>query len=104
MAKNDEFIDEYIETLLDEQGFDNDLSKDIRESMKKDLEDRLNNYFISKSLENLKEEDIKEVNKIIDKGGETSEVWDFISKNIPDFNSFSVNLLKEFREIYLGRA
>ncbi len=100
--QQEEFINAYAEGLITEMGIDNNIPKEIREEMKIDLLDRLNNFIISKVVDALPEEKIKELNNIIGRKTE-GEVWGYIKKNIKNFDTFSLEILNEFRNLYLGR-
>ncbi len=93
-------INDYLELLMEERGLSQKLPAEMRDQMKSDLEERLNNFFIAKSLEALTEDKLDEISKMSESSPE--EISNFFKNNISNYPQFTANLLVEFRQKYLG--
>jgi len=101
MDKQEELLNEYAEALLLERGVSDDLPDEVLGQMRKDILERLNNFFIARVLETLPADKIDELDKMIQEK-ESDEVWKYIHSNLEDFDKFSMEVLADFRNKYLG--
>ena len=94
-------IKNYVDSLMAEKGFDEDLPEEIREKLKQDLYERLNNYFIAKIIELFPKDKFEILEKTIEEGND-EKTWQYIRENLPDFDTITVDLLLSFKNKYLG--
>lgn len=98
---NQALLDEFASTLLTERGISDEVPEKVRDRMKKDILERLNNFLISRCLEKLSEEKINELGEMTNKE-DGKKVWEYVRSNIEDFDKFSMEVLADFRSKYLG--
>lgn len=98
--KNEQIVN-YVEALLAERGFSEDLPDEIKEQLRQDLYERLNNFFIAKIIEAFPKDRLEELEEKLSKEKD-ADVWLFIKDNLSDFDALTLDLLVEFRSKYLG--
>lgn len=101
MDNQEKLLNEYVESLMAERGISDDVPQEVRERMKKDVLERLNNFFISRVIESVPAEKIDEIDKII-QAGDSEKTWQYIHSNVPNFDKLSFDVLADFRSKYLA--
>lgn len=95
-------LGDYVERLMLEKKFPENLDKELLDQMKKDLtervEDRINTVIIS----NLSEKDLEEFNYILDSNQKDADVQEFLEKSIPNLAQLIATELIVFRQTYLS--
>jgi hypothetical protein len=101
MAEKQEDIETYLDSLLAEKGFSEDLPEEVKKQLKQDLAERLNNYLISKIVDVFPADKLEDLEAKA-KEGKEQEFWQYIKENVPNFDSLTFDLFVEFRKKYLG--
>ena len=92
---------DYAETLLNEKNYST-VTPAMREELKKDIIDRVQDFLIAKTIAKLSDEKAKELSALLDTNPDDKQIHDFIATAIPDAPSFIGDVLFQFRQTYLG--
>lgn len=92
----------FVDRLVEEKKFPEDLEKEVIDQIKSDLlgrvEDRVNALIIS----NLSEDKLGEFNDLLDKNISDEEMQKFCAENIPNMAQLIATELIVFRQTYLS--
>lgn len=91
---------EFIDELIDEKGYP--LVPAVREVVKKDLLDRLDDFIAAKVIAALSGDDLAAFDQMLKDKKTQEEVQKFVASHVPDYLSFLTQTLLEFRGVYLG--
>ena len=94
-------VAEFIERLIAEKQFP-DLTPEVKEEIKKDLTERLDDFIAAKFIAVLSDENVAKFEEMLKAGKPENEVQAFLTANVPNFTEFLTQTLLEFREVYLG--
>jgi hypothetical protein len=101
--KEKNMIEQFIEKLLSEKSLPADLDPEVRQQMVKNLSERAVNLVNKRLVENLPEDKVAELEKLIDSQPENAEAYQkFIDENLPNKDQVVAIALAEFRSLYLG--
>ncbi|MFA4826684.1 MAG: DUF5663 domain-containing protein [Candidatus Shapirobacteria bacterium] len=93
-------LEEFAEKLLVEKGV-GEMDAEIRQQMKKDLVDRLEDRINATILEKMPPEKLEEFEKLVDAPSQ-EEMTKFCAENIPDLDQMIAAELVSFRTTYLA--
>ena len=93
-------LDQFVDHLIVDKGLV-DLDPEIREQVKSDLSERLDDRINALIVEKLPSEKLDGFNKILDSGSER-EIQEFCRQNIFDLDQLIAVELMNFRQSYLG--
>ena len=94
-------VAEFIDRLIAEKNFP-DLTPEVKEEIKRDLTQRLDDFIAAKLIAALSDENVLKFEEMLKQGKPESEIQTFITTNVPNFTEFLTQVLSEFREVYLG--
>jgi hypothetical protein len=94
-------LEEYLDKLIAEKDFPK-LDASVKEQIKFDLRDRLNDFLNAKFIALLSDEKVEELNSLLAKNPQTEEVNQFFHANIPNLPIVISSELLNFRKSYLG--
>jgi hypothetical protein len=94
-------LNQYIDQLIQEKQFP-DLTDEIREEIKKDLLNRLNDFINARLIAALSDEDVLIFENMLKEGSPEEEVQQFFQEKIPDLTGLLTQTLLEFKGVYLG--
>jgi hypothetical protein len=107
---NDNFINnknlnfqQFIELLLFKKGVQG-IDENTLTELKKDLEERLENFMNYKILEQVPENSWNEFEEFLSANPNEEQIRNYLSKYIAEPEIFLTSVLKEFHDIYLGLA
>jgi len=92
-------INNFVETLLQKKGITG-LSENIMSQMKEDLLERAENLINAEIINNMPEYCLEEFEKKLDEG-DTSEIYSFCKKYIPNLDEVIASALFRLQQIYL---
>jgi len=102
MDKNNMDLKMFVDRLVDEKKFPENLEKEVVDQIKSDLlsqmEDRINALIIN----NLSPEKLQEFNKLLDEDISDEKMHEFCSSNIPDLDQKIASELIVFKQTYLS--
>ncbi len=99
---NEEVLEVVARALLAEKGI-TDLDEDTEKDMVKDLVERETEFINRAVFEKLSAEQLDELDKIIDEGGDAeAKVQQFIANAGVDVEATTTEALGKFREVYLN--
>lgn len=96
-------LDDFAETLIKEKKYST-LTPAMHDELKKDILQRVHDFLLAKTIAKLSDDQAKELDQMLDKNPSDDTVRDFITKSIPDSESFIADVLFQFRQTYLGLA
>jgi len=94
-------IHTFIEELIEEKGF-KDLTHKMREEMTQDIKKSLDEFVIVRSLAQFSEEETQQFNQMLNEKKSGSELQQFITEHISDYETFLSETIIAFREAYLS--
>lgn len=94
-------IEAFVDKLIEEKGFV-DLLPEVRDQLKKDILQRLDDFITARIIAALSDQDIVIFENMLKEGKPQEEIQQFTSTHIADFADFLTNVLLEFRGVYLG--
>lgn len=94
-------LEDFTENLLRQKGLI-DLSADTLRQMKLDLVTRLEKVTNGVIVANLKDDDLKEFESMLDNDAPPEDVQGFVERKIPDLDQKLGLAYMKFRDIYLG--
>lgn len=95
-----EEISRFADKLIEDKNFGN-LNPEIREQIKDDLTERIEDKINLAILDNMSPEKLEEFNLLLDQG-DMLEVQEFCRVNVPDMENVIARELVRFREVYLN--
>lgn len=99
--KTPEMYDEFVTQLIAEKGIA-DVPNEVMEQLKEDLLTRLNDYFNTRVIAVMNDEQLTGFNDLLDKKPTSEEIQQYVATVIPDQSEFIAGTLLEFRRVYLG--
>lgn len=94
-------LEDFAENLLRQKGLI-DLSADTLRQMKLDIVTRLEKVTNGVMVANLKDDDLKEFESMLDKDAPPEDIQGFVERKIPDLDQKLGLAYMKFRDIYLG--
>ena len=95
-------IDEFIESLLNDKGVTN-IEPEIKEELKADMKERLEDEINRAAVEALSEEKADELVKLIDQPDFTNEkMTEFMKNSGVNLTEIVLDTMLKFRSFYLG--
>jgi hypothetical protein len=94
-------IDEFVESLIEAKNYKT-LTLEMREELKKDVIDRVQDFIIAKTIAKLSDQQAKDFGVLLDTDPDDKTIQEFIAKAIPDAPAFIGDTLFAFRQTYLG--
>ncbi|MCL5783866.1 MAG: DUF5663 domain-containing protein [Patescibacteria group bacterium] len=91
----------YVEKLIEEKGFP-DLTPEVKEEIKNDLLNRIDDFVSARIIAKLSDQDVATFEEMLKNQKSQEEIQQFITGHIDDFPGFLTNTLLEFRGVYLG--
>jgi len=91
----------FINELIDEKGFEN-LTHEMREQMSQDIKKRFDEFVIIRSLAQLSEEETQQFRQMLNDKKSGTELQQFITEHIADYETFLAETVVKFREAYLA--
>ena len=91
----------FIDGLIDEKGFKN-LTHEMRKEMAQDIKKRFDEFVIVRSLAQFSEEEIAQFKQMLDEKKTSTELQQFITEHISDYETFLSDTIIKFREAYLS--
>jgi len=92
----------YADRLIEDKKLPETLDPEVVEQMKLEIIERAENRINAVIINNLKEAELEEFNKIIDNEKNDKDVQEFLEKNIPDLTQLIATELIVFRQTYLS--
>jgi broad-specificity NMP kinase len=92
----------FVDRLLQEKKFPENLEKEVMAQIKADLLDQVENRINAVIISNLTEDKLEEFNKKIDQNLSDEEMQKFFGDNIPDLTQLIASELISFRQSYLS--
>jgi len=94
-------IDTFLEDLLDQQGYE-DAPEKIRKELREDLQARLDEFIMTKTISAFSLQELEEFEKLLDaEDTKPEELKQFAMEHIPDYDTFMTATLLMFRDAYL---
>jgi len=100
MADDTQDINAFVERLVEEKGIRN-VDPEVREQIKKDLTDRVEDRVNAVILEKMPPAKLEEFSTIVDRGSE-ADAESFCAANIPNLDQHIAVALLQFRDSYLN--
>ncbi len=100
-GKEHDALEQFIDSLIEERGFPQ-LTEDVRDVIKKDISNKLDDFIGSRVIAKLSDEDLLTFEKLLKEKKSQEEIQKFVSTHIPEFVDFLTDTLLEFRSVYLG--
>lgn len=94
-------VSEFIDRLIAEKNFP-DLTPEVKEELRWDLSERLDDFIAAKVIATLSDENVAKFETMLKEGRSEGEIQTFVTENIPNFTDFLTQVLLEFKEVYLG--
>jgi len=98
---NNSNIQTFIDQLIQDKGYP-DLTDEVREQMKHDLINRLDDFIMARVIAALSDEDVLKFEALLKEKKSEEEIQKFVVDHISDLNTFLTNALLEYRGVYLG--
>jgi hypothetical protein len=95
-------IQAFVDGLIDQKGF-TDLTPEVREELKSDIYQRLNDFIVARMIAAFSDEDVLKYEQLLKENKPQEELQQFAADHIPNFVDFLTNVLLEFQDVYLGR-
>jgi broad-specificity NMP kinase len=92
----------FVDRLLQEKKFPENLETEVMAQIKADLLDQVENRINAVIINNLSEDKLEEFNKKIDENLSDEEMQKFFSESIPDLPQLIASELIVFRQTYLS--
>jgi Arc/MetJ-type ribon-helix-helix transcriptional regulator len=99
--KQDTGLFSFIDILIDQRGYA-DASDDVREQLRSDLKQRLDEFVMTKTVSAFSKEELQEFERLFEENKPISELTEFVVEHIPDYHSFMTGTLVSFRDAYLS--
>jgi|SRR6185369_7590142 len=90
----------FVDRLIDQRNFPN-LTPAIREELKTEALERLNDFLVGATIDALSDEDVEIFNKMVEEEKSSDEIQKFAANHIPDFPKFFSDTLQRFQDLYL---
>ncbi|NMB56354.1 hypothetical protein GYA19_00235 [Candidatus Beckwithbacteria bacterium] len=94
-------INEFLDKIIDEKKYEN-LLPEVRDQIKTDLQDRVNQYLNARLINKLDDKQVEELQELLKQKSEVEEVNKFFEDRIPNLKEVIAASLLDFRKIYLG--
>lgn len=94
-------LDSFIHDLLKEKGF-SDAAPEVKEALQQDLQLKINEFIMARTLSTLSGEELKQFEALIDASKSQAELQQFAMDHIPDYTTFLASALVEFQDVYLS--
>ncbi len=94
-------LEQFIDSLIDQKGFP-DLSTEVREEIKQDLLDRIDQFITAKLISALSDEDVQTFEQMLNEGKSESELQQFLQEHLENTTDLVAEALTEFKGVYLG--
>lgn len=98
-------IDQFLTELIREKFGETDLTDEMKNDIKAELTDRLNQYFTLRTIEIVSlanPEAVTQLSELIKTNPSPTEVQAFISQHVKDPDILIAQILADFRSLYLG--
>jgi hypothetical protein len=99
---NAQNLQTYLDDLIDQKNYQ-DLSPEVREELRNDLQVRLNDFIMARIIAAFSDEDVAAFEELIKQGKSQGELQNFAAEHIPDFVTFLTTTMSEFQSIYLAK-
>jgi len=96
-------LDDFAESLIRDKQYTT-LTPAMHDELKKDILQRAHDYLVAKTIEQLSDDQAKQLSELLDKSPTDQQIQDFIATAVPDAPTFIGNTLFQFRQTYLGLA
>lgn len=94
-------LESYLNRLMEEKDL-NKVDVAVKEQIKEDLAERVENKIYASIISRLPEERLADFEKLLDGGASETEIQEFLKNQIGDLPNFIASALLDFRKIYLG--
>lgn len=102
MADNDLLtLADYVDKLIAEKNYET-VTDEVKIELKNELLRQLNDTLMAKLIEQLSDEEVKELNNFLDIKPSDEQLQQFIKSKLDDPQRFIANVLLSFRRTYLG--
>lgn len=98
-----DLIDKFIEEIIKEAGLENGPKEDL-DKYKEDLLGLLQKKLGIEMMKMLSDEQLDKYIKLIEQQPKADDLFEFFSKNIPDFNNKVTVVLNEFKKEFITSA
>jgi uncharacterized membrane protein YheB (UPF0754 family) len=95
-------LGKFVDRLIEEKKFPQNLNKEFLEKIKKELLEMLNKTINAKILAQLTPEQLKEFKKMLEEKESSEKTQVYAKSKIPNFEVFLAGILLDFRKKYLG--
>lgn len=98
-------MDQFIEQLMRDAHFPEDMDSEVREQVKKDLTSRATEMINRAIMDAMSDEVFKRFEEVVNQENvDAKTVQDFITENVPNRDEIATQALFDFRATYLGAA
>jgi len=94
-------LSDYADRLLEEKNYQT-ITDEVKLELKNELLRQLNDTLIARVIEQLSDQEVKELNNFLDLKPSDEQLQQFIKSKIEDPETFITNVLLKFRKTYLG--
>lgn len=94
-------VDTFLQNLLIQKGLTS-LDAESKEAIMIDLHERLDEFIMVRTMAELSDEDVEQVEKMLDEGKDIAEIRAFAAERINDYTTFLTSTLLEFQDVYLS--
>jgi hypothetical protein len=94
--------EKFIDELIDRRDF-SDITPKLREQLRKEAMERLNNFLLNRMVDVLPDKDMKEFTTLIKEKKSSEDIIKFISNGVPNYEPFINEAFSDFAYIYLSQ-
>lgn len=94
-------LDPYINNILEAKGY-KDMLPEVKEALRKDLQIRIDDLIMARTVTVFTEEELREFEKMLDEKKSRAELQKFAIDHIPNYTAFLSSTLLEFQNVFLA--
>jgi hypothetical protein len=91
----------YIDELIKQKHF-SDMTPTVRDELKKDIQEQLNNLFLDRIIDTLSVEDAGQFVLLLKEKKSTEAIEQFVQNHVNNYKMFTEKVFREFAQVYLG--
>ncbi|MEK7571153.1 MAG: hypothetical protein AAB553_02675 [Patescibacteria group bacterium] len=96
-------LETFVNALIDKRFAGQEIDNTVKNKMKEDLLDRLDEFILASTLNKLTDDEIDQFEKLVNEEKQIEEIRQFTVTRIPNYNDFIATALLSFEKDYLGQ-
>ncbi len=93
-------LKDFVDQLIEKKAF-KDVEPEVKEQLRIDLEERLQDFLLKELLNEMSDPDLASFEQLIDSGANDDEVQKFISEHVENSESVLTAALVKFANLYV---